>query len=214
MWVVYSLASMAQVLTIGTHNRGKLLEMSRLLGELQVEIHRLSDDILEIEETGETFVENACLKAVDYARRTGAYVLADDSGLAVAALDGRPGISSARYAGVDTPFSQKMVALLSELDTVNNNDRRARFVCSLAFASPAGEILRTAEGVCFGSIANAPSGSGGFGYDPIFIPDGYDRTFANLQGAEKARISHRALACAEIIPFLRHFFAKLTVDSK
>ncbi len=201
---------MGPIVTIGTHNRGKLLEMSHLLGELPVDIRGLSDDIIEIDETGETFVENAAIKAVGYARRTATYVLADDSGLAVAALDGRPGVSSARYAGVHTPFAEKMAALLRELDTVNSNDRRAEFVCSLAFASPEGEILHTVEGVCPGSIATVPSGSGGFGYDPIFIPDGCERTFAELEGAEKAKISHRARACEEIIPFLRDFFAKLT----
>ncbi|MBK9215275.1 MAG: RdgB/HAM1 family non-canonical purine NTP pyrophosphatase [Chloracidobacterium sp.] len=201
---------MGPFLTIGTHNRGKLLEMSQLLGGLPVDILRLRDDILEIEETGKTFAENAGLKAAGYARRAEAYVLADDSGLAVAALDGRPGINSARYAGDNTPFSEKMAVVLSELDSADSNDRCAWFVCSLAFASPAGDILSTAEGVCVGSIATAPRGSGGFGYDPIFVPDGYDLTFGELNGAEKAKISHRARACTEIIPFLRDFFAELT----
>lgn len=201
---------MGQTLTIGTRNRGKLTEMSQLLEELGVDIFPLSVNIAEIEETGATFAENAILKASGYARQSGSYVLADDSGLSIAALDGRPGVNSARYAGTDLPFSAKMAALLSELDATSSNDRRAWFTCSLAFAAPAGKILYTVDGVCHGSIAAAPSGTSGFGYDPIFVPHGYDQTLAELHEAEKAKISHRAHACRQIIPSLQDVFAKLT----
>lgn len=197
-------------LVIGTHNAGKFAEMSRLLADVPAKLGPLDAAVKEADETGTTFGENAAIKAAAYAVAMQRYALADDSGLEVEALDGRPGVLSARYAGVDTPFPRKIEFLLTDMQNSRNSSRRARFVCSLAFAAPDGEIVQAATGVCEGTIAQKPRGTGGFGYDPIFIPDGHSRSFAELSDAEKGAISHRGRAFCEIIPFLRDFFAKLT----
>ncbi len=192
-------------LTVATLNHGKLNELTSLLDGLPIEISSLQDlgGIVEVDETGSTFAENAALKASEYARMTATFTLADDSGLEVAALGGRPGVLSARYGGEELGFDRKMAMILDELANSGSLDRRARFVCSMAVADPAGNIVHTAEGICSGIIAAAPAGTGGFGYDPIFIPEGHDRTFGQLSAAYKHQISHRARALAEIIPFLR-----------
>jgi XTP/dITP diphosphohydrolase len=201
---------MAERLIIGTRNAGKFAEICDLLSSVAAELTPLPDSIREIQETGTTFAANAGLKASGYARATRSYVLADDSGLEVEALDGRPGVLSARYGGTDTPFSQKNEQLLREIEKSRDPSRRARFVCALAFAGPDGEVLHTTAGICGGTIARSPRGTAGFGYDPIFVPDGHERSFAELSEAEKNKISHRGRAFCEIIPFLRDFFAKLT----
>lgn len=164
-------------------------------------------EIVEIEETGRTFEENARLKASGYAMQTGIHSLGDDSGLEVAALGDRPGVFSARYGGIEASYAQKMSLLLAEFEATGDTLRRARFVSSMAVAEPGGKILFTAEGICEGKIALKPLGSGGFGYDPLFIPEGYDATFGELPDAVKRQISHRALAFEQIIPLLRHFAA-------
>jgi len=191
-------------ITIATNNPGKLAELRGLLDGCNVSLRTLADfpDTAEVDETGSTFLENARLKAAGYARQTGTVTIADDSGLVIDALGGRPGVLSARYGG-DTGFPEKMALVLDELSRSGDNSRRARFVCSIAIADEGGEIVFEAEGVCEGRIADDPSGSGGFGYDPIFIPDGHDLSFGELPGAVKQQISHRARAFAEIIPFLR-----------
>jgi len=194
-------------LLIATNNPGKVAELRDLLAGGRFELLSLADfpHITEVEETGLTFIENARLKAVEYAGQTGLLALADDSGLEVAALDSRPGVLSARYGGRDTSFAEKMEMLLAELDGSDAVTRRARFVCAMAVAKVSGEILFTSEGICDGTIAAKPRGSGGFGYDPLFIPDGFEQTFGELGEAIKRKISHRARAFYEIIPFLRHF---------
>lgn len=164
-------------------------------------------DIIEVEETGLTFIDNAQLKASGYARQTGLLSLADDSGLEVASLGGRPGVLSARYGGEGTSFADKMAMLIAELDAAGGNDRRARFVCAMAVADADGNILFTSKGICPGNLGTAPRGTGGFGYDPLFVPDGSENTFGELPDAVKREISHRARAFSEIIPFLRHFIA-------
>jgi XTP/dITP diphosphohydrolase len=196
-------------LLIATRNPGKINELRGLLGTSDYQLIGLDafPDVPEIEETGLTFSENACLKAAGYARQTGLLALADDSGLEVDALDGRPGVLSARYGGEDMPFAEKMALLLAEMEKSDDLSRRARFVCAIAVANPGGEILAVTEGVCPGTIAAAPRGSGGFGYDPLFIPDGFDQTFGELPDAVKQEISHRFRAFLEIIPFLRRFKA-------
>lgn len=194
-------------LLIATGNKGKVREFAELLKDLPVETISLADleGIEDVEETGTTFQENSVLKAGGYARQAGVWTLADDSGLEVEALDNRPGVHSARYGGTETPFGRKMVMLLEELAKTGSVERRARFVCSIAIADGSGEILHIANGICDGKIADAPRGNNGFGYDPIFIPDGYDKTFGELSSDEKEQISHRALATAKIIGFLRDF---------
>ena len=145
------------------------------------------------------------LKASGYAMQTGRMTLADDSGLEVEALGGRPGVLSARYGG--PTFDQKMSMLLNELDAIGDEARRARFVAAIAIADETGRILHAVEGICAGTIAAEPRGSGGFGYDPLFIPDGYDLTFGELPETIKREISHRGRAFSQIMPFLRGFFA-------
>ena len=196
-------------LLVATNNPGKLAELSDLLKVLPVALQSLGDidQIIEVEESGVTFVENASLKASGYAIQTGLPAIADDSGLAVEALAGRPGVLSARYGGADTDFDKKMAKLLGELDKMGDAERNACFVCSIAVADPEGKILYTTEGICPGKIAAIPRGRQGFGYDPLFIPDGYDLTFGELSGEIKRKISHRARAFEQIIPFLRDFIA-------
>ncbi len=198
-----------QELLIATHNKGKVAELSGLLAGLPVGLRYLSEfpEIEEVEETGVTFAENARLKAAEYARQSGLLAIADDSGLEIEALDNRPGVYSARYGGHGTGFDEKVALVLSELGETGDVERRARFVCAAAVADKNGEILFESESVCPGRIAKEPRGNGGFGYDPIFIPDGFDHTFGELSEAIKQKISHRAAAFREIIPFLRDFIA-------
>ena len=199
-------------LLIATTNPGKIAELSEMLVPTGIEVVGLDrcPDVVEVEETGSTFSENARSKAAGYSRQTGLPALADDSGLEVAALGGRPGVLSARYGGDDLPFAEKIRLLLAEVNAAGSDDRSARFVCSIALASSDGEIIATTEGVCDGILTVEPRGKGGFGYDPIFIPDGYDLTFGELSGAIKAQISHRKRAFSQIMPVLGRFFGLLT----
>ncbi len=197
-----------QKLLVATHNLGKLAELRLLLADLPIKLIGLSDfdNVTEVEETGTTFIDNAKLKAIGYARQTDSFAIADDSGLEVDALDGRPGVLSARYGG-DVGFDKKMQLLLGEIDKSPNHSRAARFVCAIAIAAPDGTILHTTEGICPGNIAHEPRGNGGFGYDPLFVPEGFEETFGELSGTVKQKISHRARAFEQIMPFLRDFIA-------
>lgn len=192
-------------LLVATGNVGKIRELATLLVGAPLELIGLRDlpQMREVAETGSTFAENAILKAAGYARESGLWALADDSGLEVVALSGRPGVLSARYGGSDTPYDRKIQILLDEI--AGAADRQARFVCAMAIADPSGEIAFTTAGVCEGKIANAPSGTNGFGYDPIFIPNGFDRSFGDLDDEIKQQISHRARASREIIRYLLDF---------
>lgn len=194
-------------LLVGTGNRGKIRELEELLAGVPLEICGLGDfpGLIEVEETGATFRENADLKAAGYARQSGQLSLADDSGLEVFALGGAPGVLSARFAGVENGYDVKITELLRQLDAAGTSDRRARFACAMSLASADGRIIFRTEGVCGGTIAEAPRGSGGFGYDPIFVPDGFDRTFGELDGEIKQQISHRARASREIVRYLLDF---------
>jgi XTP/dITP diphosphohydrolase len=194
-------------LLIATRNRGKVRELEELLADLPVNLRSLNDfpDIIEPEETGAAFVENAELKATYYSRQTGLWALADDSGLEVAALGGAPGVLSARYAGADASDAARISKLLSEIEGAEN--RAARFVCAMAIADASGAIKFVGEGVCEGFIADAPRGANGFGYDPIFVPEGFAETFGELSGEVKRQISHRARAVDKIIAYLRGFYA-------
>lgn len=192
-------------LTIATFNPGKLREYRAMLEGSLIELRSLNEfpDVTEVNETASTFAGNAVLKAVGYAVSTGTYTLADDSGLEIAALKGRPGVHSARYGGGDLSFAEKIRLVLSEIEEWGSQDRRARFVCETAIADQGGIIRFTARGECRGTIARAPRGDGGFGYDPIFVPEGFERTFGEISSADKHKISHRARAFAQIILFLR-----------
>jgi XTP/dITP diphosphohydrolase len=196
-------------LLVATKNAGKIDELKNLLADLPIELKSLSDFPLfpEVEETGETFAENAAIKARDYALQTGLWSLADDSGLEVAALNGAPGIFSARYAGDKADDRKNIEKLMSEFGKTCQENRAARFVCAMAIADEAGEIQFSAEGVCNGTIIDEPRGVNGFGYDPIFVPDGFAKTFAELPASIKRKTSHRAIAAAKIIKYLRDFIA-------
>ena len=195
-------------LLIATHNRGKLAEFQRLLATADVELVCLADVGigLEIEESGLTFEANAKLKASGYAIVAEMFTLADDSGLVVDHLNGRPGVLSARYAGADATDQQRIEKLLCELKGTHGSERSARFECAISLAGPDGSIAATVSGQCTGSITNEPRGDQGFGYDPVFQPTGFSETFGELGPETKDRISHRADAAVKIIPFLRGFF--------
>jgi XTP/dITP diphosphohydrolase len=191
-------------LLVATNNKGKVGELSQLLADFPLRLRLLGEfpDIEEAEETGETFAENATIKALHYSARSGLLTLSDDSGLAVDALDGAPGVYSARYAGRDATYAERMSKLLGELGATGDPDRRARFVCVIAVADPSTNTLHTFEGECRGRIAQAPRGTGGFGYDPLFIPDGYDETFGELPPEVKHTLSHRARALQQAVRHL------------
>jgi len=178
---------------IASRNKGKINEFKKLFEKEGVTVLSLDDldmTIPEIEETGATFHENAKIKAETVASIVNEPVIADDSGLVVDALNGRPGVYSARYAGEPTDDVKNYEKVLDELEAVEEKNRTARFVAVLALSRPGEETLFF-EGKCEGKIAYEPKGEHGFGYDPIFIPDGYDVTMAQLTGDEKNKISHR-----------------------
>ncbi len=182
-------------LLIATHNRGKLIEYQEMLADLPLELVTLDDvDIRDdVAETGATFAENARVKAVEYARRSGLLTLADDSGLEVDALGGEPGVRSKRYAGENKSDPQRIAFLLDKLRASPRDQRAARFRCAIAIASPRGEV-RECDGACEGVIEFAPRGTNGFGYDPVFLFPERGLTMAELSSKEKNRISHRARA--------------------
>lgn len=194
-------------LLVATGNAGKIRELEEFLADLPLVLRGLKEfpNVSEVEETGATFAENAGLKAFGYAVQTGLWTLADDSGLEVDALGGAPGVFSARYAGENASDAEKIAKLLSELG--ENDNRRARFVCAMAVADESGEIKFFSEGVCDGQIALKPRGIKGFGYDSIFVPDGFEQTFGELSNEVKRKISHRARAMEKIIQYLRGFYS-------
>lgn len=185
------------ILVIATRNKGKTLEIKALLKGFPVEIKNLDDfgPIPHLEEDGETFDENAYKKASFAARILGLPALADDSGLTVEALDGAPGIHSARYAGENATDEQRYLQLLDEMEGKSN--RKAAFECVISIAVPTGPAL-TYEARCEGLITTEPAGSNGFGYDPVFFYPPYNKTFAQITIEEKNRISHRGKALAEL----------------
>ena len=185
------------ILVIATRNKGKTLEIKELLKGFPVEIKNLGDfgPIPHLEEDGDTFDENAYKKAIFAARILGLPALADDSGLIVEALDGVPGIHSARYAGENATDEQRYLKLLDEMEGKSN--RKAAFECVISIAVPTGPAL-TYEARCEGLIATEPAGSNGFGYDPVFFYTPLNKTFAQITREEKNRISHRGKALAEL----------------
>ena len=192
-------------LLLGTRNPGKLKEITSILEDSGWSFSSLQEfeSVESPDENGETYSDNAIVKARFYAAATGMHALADDSGLEVDALAGAPGVLSARYAGKNASDAERRKLLLSELAKTDDKDRRARFVSVVAIASPDGTILNLSEGICEGVITSVPRGTGGFGYDPLFIPDGYDQTFAELAENVKNSISHRARALMKTNEFLK-----------
>jgi len=191
-------------LLVATRNAHKTREIQHILGSgFSVRDLRAYPQISEIIETGTSFEENAKLKALGVSTKLPGLVIADDSGLEVDALGGAPGIHSARYAGANATDTEKIDKLLEELARVRakNDSRRARFHCLLALARN-GEVLGVFEGTVEGQITQQPRGSHGFGYDPIFVPKGFERTFGELGPAEKNQLSHRARALEKLRTFL------------
>ncbi len=187
-------------LIVATGNPGKLAEMQEYLRDLPIALE-LKPPEIEIEETGATFRENAALKATTVAKATGKWAIADDSGLAVRALNGAPGIYSARYGKSDR---ERIVRLLKELE--NKENRAAEFICAVAIANPQGEIVLETEGKCQGEILYSAKGEGGFGYDPIFYVSTEKQTFAEMRSQLKRKISHRGQAFAQLIPLMGSIF--------
>ncbi|MFQ6058312.1 MAG: XTP/dITP diphosphatase [Anaerolineae bacterium] len=191
-------------LLIATNNPGKLREYEELLADLPLALTRPGQEgiELEVEETGESFRENAVLKARAYARASGLLTLADDSGLEVDALGGEPGVLSSRYAGPEADDEERYRLLLRKLEGVPWEERAARFRCVIALATPQGEVW-TAEGSCEGIIAFEPRGEHGFGYDPVFYFPQFGKTMAQLLPEVKNQISHRARAAQKARAILR-----------
>ena len=193
-------------LLLGTRNPGKVKEIRTILDGSGWTFSSLQEFALVglAAEDGVTYAENAIAKARFYAEATGMLALADDSGLEVAALGGAPGVYSARYAGEGATDADRRQLLLAELAKTAGGDRRARFVAAVAIADPNGEVLNVSEGICEGTIIFEERGTNGFGYDPLFVPDGYAQTFAELSDEVKNRISHRARALMRTKDSLDH----------
>jgi XTP/dITP diphosphohydrolase len=209
-------------LLLGTSNRGKLSEIRDALRGLPITFRQLDEfpSVSPVEEVGVTYKDNAILKALSYSKRTGLFALADDSGLEVDALGGGPGPLSARFGGAAASDSERTQKLLLALTQQSNLERTSRFVCCMAlagwppnegppFADANPNVLGVTEGRCEGFIAYAPRGSNGFGYDPVFIPTGYQKTFAELPSEVKNKISHRAKALGAMRELLKRYAGKL-----
>jgi len=199
---------------LATQNQGKVRELQELLADEDIEVLSLLDipDWEEVEETGNTFAENAALKARAALLRTGLIALADDSGLEVDALDGWPGVYSARFAGEPKDDELNNDKLLHLLESVPDDKRMARFRCALVIATPDGKEYLT-EGSVEGRILTQRRGKGGFGYDPLFFVSEFARTMAELNLAQKNKLSHRALAFREAIPILQALKGSQKVDA-
>ena len=196
---------MKNKLLIASRNQKKKKELQQILSELNFELLSLDElpPLPEVEEDGQTFAENAIKKAVTVAQQTGMLTLADDSGLVVDALQGAPGVFSARYSGAQSNDEKNNRKLLTAMQNIADSDRTARFICVIALAKPDGNV-QTVEGSCEGMIDRTLKGSEGFGYDPLFIPTGFELSFAQLSPQIKNTISHRAKALALIKPILEN----------
>ena len=198
---------MTKTVLIATTNKGKQAEMFALL-EKEIYILRTPQDLLislEVNETGSTYAENARLKATAFRKASGLPVLADDSGLEVDALDGAPGLFSARFSPKpDATDADRRAMLINKLKSISR-PWKARFVCTMAFATPDGNLYYS-HGICRGEIIPEERGNGGFGYDPVFLCEGTNHTMAELSMPEKNRISHRAKAAMGILPYMLSAF--------
>ncbi|MBI4688738.1 MAG: XTP/dITP diphosphatase [Nitrospirae bacterium] len=191
-------------IVLATRNKKKIEEIRRIVEGMPITIYTLDDfpDCPEVIEDGKTFEENAVKKAIAVSKHAGMPALSDDSGLEVDALNKAPGVLSARYAGEEADDRKNVEKLLREM--INKEDRTARFVCCITLAFPHGEI-KTFMGYCEGRIGEKPKGSNGFGYDPVFYPEGYNRTFAEIGDEEKDALSHRGTALRKLHQFLKTY---------
>jgi XTP/dITP diphosphohydrolase len=189
-------------LVLGTNNAKKLREMKLLLDNTDVAVKSLAeiDGSIEVDETGNSFQENAQLKAAEQAKHLNAWVLGEDSGLSVEALDGAPGIFSARFSGPDATDEKNNALLLEKLVDVPAKKRTAWYTSHMALSDPDGKVRISCEARCFGRILKSPIGEGGFGYDPLFWLVEYHQTFAQLGDEVKSMISHRARAHRKFLP--------------
>jgi len=203
------MARQPSILVVGTHNRKKCREMQDVLAGLPLEVRPLADfgDVPAAEETGATFEANAAAKALAYARATGHWCVADDSGLEVAALGNRPGIHSARWGGEQGNDRLNNRRLVEELRNVPPDRRQARYVCVAVLASPDGRVLLAARGTCEGVVGDTPAGTGGFGYDPHFYIERLGMTMAEMPPQQKHAISHRGQALRGLGPQLLKLLA-------
>jgi XTP/dITP diphosphohydrolase len=199
---------MTQILVLGTRNAKKRREIEEILRDLGITLHDLSQypDAAEVVEDGTTFEANARKKAVETAQAIGQWVLGEDSGLVVPALNGRPGVYSARYAGKQGDDAANNTRLLAELAPLGPEKRDAHYVCTAALSDPQGEVRAVVEGSCHGRIIHEYRGTGGFGYDPLFLIPEYHRTFGELSPIVKHALSHRGRALARLRPILRQLF--------
>ncbi len=195
------------ILVIASGNAGKVREFGALLADLGLDTQPQPEG-LEVEETGSSFADNARLKAEAVARATGCWALADDSGLSVEALGGAPGVHSARYADSDSARIERLLRELSDVGASSPTARSAHFTAALALANPQGEIVLEVEGICPGTILEAPRGSGGFGYDPVFFVPEAELTFAEMPHSQKAALGHRGRAFAALKPRLEALLAE------
>ena len=194
-----TMSTQPKTLILGTHNAKKCGELRDLLAPLGFQLKSLAEvpDPLEVEETGQTFIENARLKAQVQAKHLKEWTIGEDSGLCVPFLDHAPGIYSARYSGPEATDEKNNQKLLTELESATSSQRSAYYVCTICLSSPSGEILLEAEGRCWGRILKKYRGSGGFGYDPLFEIPEYHQTFGELGSTVKSVLSHRARALAK-----------------
>ncbi|MCH2610957.1 MAG: RdgB/HAM1 family non-canonical purine NTP pyrophosphatase [Pirellulales bacterium] len=192
------------LLVLGTHNAKKRIELEELLAPHGFELKTLADfeDAIEVEETGTTFQQNAGLKASEQAVNLGHWVMGEDSGISVVALEGRPGVYSARYSGEGATDEKNNEKLLSELDGIPLEKRTAYYTCHMAISDPQGNIVISCEARCYGRILFKEDGKNGFGYDPLFEIPEYHQTFGQLNPAVKRTLSHRSRAMRQILPKL------------
>jgi XTP/dITP diphosphohydrolase len=195
-------------LLLGTANRAKTVEIRRALRDLDIHFKTLQDLNYSktVNESGATYEANARLKAEAYSRQSGLWTLADDSGLEVDALDGAPGIFSARFAGIAASDRDRISVLLEQLG--GDQQSAARFVSVVALSNPAAQVVKVECGICEGTIIDSPRGENGFGYDPIFIPLGFNATFGELASETKDDISHRGKALRAMHTFLAQLIAQ------
>jgi len=200
------------ILVLATYNLDKKKEIEKLLSDLPIKILSLSDfpQLPKVEEKGKSFEENAVRKAIFYAKKTGFLCLSDDSGLIVEYLNGKPGVYSARFAGKNATYRKNNEKLLSLLKGVPYKKRKAKFVCCIALADKKG-LIKIVKGTCSGRIAYEIRGKYGFGYDPVFIPLGYNKTFAELGEKIKNEISHRSRALRKIKRFMARYFERYSL---
>ena len=195
-------------IVLATKNKGKIKEMRELLAPMNIEVLSLADfsPVDDAEENGVTFAENAMLKARYYFAHTGTPCLADDSGLEVDALGGRPGVYSARYSGEDATDAANNAKVLREMEGIEKDKRTARFRCAMALVGEGIEL--TTDGTCEGTLLTEERGQGGFGYDPIFYVPKFDRTLAEMSSEEKNSISHRGAAVRKMADLIAEMMAK------